>query len=167
MRLYVLFLAMCLLSPAARAQTVTIRNVSFPFTALEVGNTVEVKITGAAPNGTVGLSHSGGPPVTMGTTDGSGNWSITAVEEPIHVGSYHQTWLVNGVPLTPQNADGFLLPFAPKLPAFIVYANFVGSNCPPSSTGSSCEELDDPGIGFAVAVRVVDQLHISSSRIQS
>ena len=70
-----------------QGQTVSLRNLSAPNTKLEVGNTVEVRITGAAPNGTVTVVENGGPPYTFGTTDLFGNWSVTAVEAANYVGS--------------------------------------------------------------------------------
>jgi hypothetical protein len=89
---------------------------------------------GAQPFGTVTLAQNGYPPVTMGSTDSNGDWSISAVETSYHVGSYNQTWAVNGIAMTPLNPNATYLPWAPKLPVFTVYSNFTGSNCPQAST---------------------------------
>jgi hypothetical protein len=49
--------AMHLAGSAAHAQgTVTISNLSYPYTAIEVDNFVQVQITGAAPYGEVTVS---------------------------------------------------------------------------------------------------------------
>lgn len=112
---------------------VTIRNVSFPYTALEVGNTVQVSISGATPFGTVTVVENGGVPYAFGATDASGNWSVSNEETAPYVTNYNQVWYVNGSPLTPVNADPTYFPYAPRLPNFSVYSNFVGSNCPPQS----------------------------------
>lgn len=117
--------------------TVSLRNVSYPYTRLEVGNTVEVTITGAAPFGTVTVVENGGSPFEFGSTNGFGDWSTTGVETAGYVGSYNQRWYVNGVEMTPNNPDATYLPFAPRLPSFNVYTNFVGSNCAAQSTVSA------------------------------
>lgn len=44
---YCVSLALACLPAVALSQTVNLRNVSAPYTQLEVGNTVEVKIAGA------------------------------------------------------------------------------------------------------------------------
>ena len=136
MRLLVTALLSCSIF-LARGQSVAIRNVSHPNTKLEVGNTVEVKITGAPPGGTVTVVENGGSPFTFGTTDGSGDWSVSNVETSGYIGSYNQGY-VNGFPLTPLNPDATFLPYAPRLPAFQVYGNFGGSNCPGGTTSSTC-----------------------------
>ena len=82
--------------------------------------------------------ENGGSPFTFGTTDGSGNWSVSNVETSGYIGSYNQVWYVDGSPLTPINPNATFLPYAPSLPAFQVYGNFGGSNCPGGSTSSTC-----------------------------
>jgi hypothetical protein len=116
------------------AQIVSLRNVSYPGTALEVGNTVEVKITGAAPFASVTVVQNGDPPFFFGTTDGLGSWSTTAVEQQSNIGLYTQTWYVDGVAATPLNPSATYLASAPRLPSFSVYSNYVGINAPPIST---------------------------------
>ena len=58
------FFCVCFTLSAAFGQTgsVALRNVSVPFTSLEVGNIVEVTITGATPFGTVTVVQNGQPP---------------------------------------------------------------------------------------------------------
>ncbi len=132
-------LALSFLPCVVFSQTVTLRNVSAPNTRLEVGNTVEVKIAGAQSFGTVTLAQNGFPPVTMGQTDASGNWSISAVETIQHVGIYNQTWAVNGIAMTPLNPNPTYLPKAPRLPVFTVYSNYFWSNCAqPSTLATGC-----------------------------
>ncbi len=116
------------------SQTVTIRNVSYPGTGLEVGNTVEIKITGASPFGTVTVVENGNPPFTFGTTNIFGIFTITAVETTPYIGSYSQQWYVNGTAMTPINPDIVYFPFAPRLPFFQVSANYTGTNSAPQST---------------------------------
>ena len=73
------FVALIVLDPWPRrllAQIVTIANVSYPGTGLEVGDTVGVTIADAAPNGTVTVVTNGSPPYFYGYTDGNSNWSI-------------------------------------------------------------------------------------------
>lgn len=119
-------LAMLTLTATATAASVTLSNLSTPGTNIEVGNTVRVVITGAAPYGTVTVDQTkngvwGGGPIVMGSTDGNGYYSITATEGPGDVGSYTQVWAVNGVAANPTLQ-------------FSVYANYVGQRCPgPSS----------------------------------
>lgn len=117
------------------AQTVNIRNVSAPHTNLEVGNYAEIWITGAAPLKTVTVVQNGGGPYTMGTTDASGYWTVTAQQISAWIGSYNQTWYVDGVPVTP--ATPSTLPFGPSLPNYTVYANFVGSKIAAHSTSAA------------------------------
>jgi hypothetical protein len=126
-----------------QGQTVTLRNVSFPGTALEVGNTVEVAIEGATPLGQVTVVQNGAPPYVFGVTDGQGRWSVTALHGPSDVGTYHQVWSVNGVPLTPLNIPDAAVPFAPRLPNFTVYANHIGTRPPPpaSTAQSQCGSI--------------------------
>jgi hypothetical protein len=115
-------------------QTVTLRNVSFPGTALEVGNTVQVQISGAAPFVPVTVVQNGGAPYYFGDTDAFGNWSITAVETQAHVGGYEQFWCAGGIEAVALNPSQDYQFFAPRLPYFSVYSNFVGTNDPLIST---------------------------------
>jgi hypothetical protein len=131
------FLYVTFVGHSLSGQTVSLRNVSYPNTALEVGNTVQVQITGAAAFGTVTVVENGNPPFTFGTTDTLGNWSVTGVETSPYVGSYVQYWYVNGVSMTPSNPSSTYLPHAPKLPNFNVYSNYVGTNAPPQSTSTT------------------------------
>ena len=65
--------------------------------ALQVGDTWLVSITGATPNApvtaTVGSSTS-----SMGTTDGSGNFSLAGTARSQDVGTWNESWAVAGVP---------------------------------------------------------------------
>lgn len=123
----------------AQCATVSIRNVSYPFTPLEVGNTVEVRISGAAPLGTVTVVQNGNPPYTFGSTDASGSWSVQSVETSAYIGNYHQVWYVNGIEIPPANPDPTYLPDAPRLPTFTVFANSLPSGVPPRTSAiNSC-----------------------------
>ena len=90
---------------------------------MEIGSTVEVRITNAAPNGVVTVIQNGNPPYEFGFTDTNGQWSISAVEQQGNVGSYEQRWFVNGNPVTPANLTLSLFPWAPQLPVFQVYGS--------------------------------------------
>jgi len=71
-------------------------------TALQVGDTWLVSITGASPNAPVTVSGSmpsgsfSGTP--MGTTDGNGNWSKSGTAGSGDVGSWQESWAVGGAP---------------------------------------------------------------------
>jgi hypothetical protein len=119
--------------PLGFTQTVTLRNVSHPETHIEVGNIVEVRISGAAPFGTVTVVENGGSPYEFGTTGSSGNWSVTATESSAEIGPYTQTWYFDGVAMTPESPNIYL-PYQPIASSFTVYANFVGTNDAPQST---------------------------------
>lgn len=132
-----LFYSLCLAfpivchAPLLCAQgTVQLRNVSYPFTKLEVGDYVAVTITGAAPNGTVTFVQNGGSPYVWGMTDNAGNWSTPPglQESGSNVGDYYQTWYVNGVPVTPNNPDTNYFSYAPSLPSFSVGAGAFPSD---------------------------------------
>ena len=64
----------CLLAvmSSAFAQSVTLSNLSHPYTRIEVGNIVQISITGAAASGTVTVLFDGMGPTFVGYTDGSG-----------------------------------------------------------------------------------------------
>ncbi len=121
----------------AFCQSVTLRNVSFPLTGIEAGNTVAIDIAGAAHFGSVTVVQNGAAPFFFGTTDGSGAWSISALETAADVGVYNQVWYVNGVPLAPANANATYFASAARLPDFNVYANWVGSNDPAISNAKA------------------------------
>ena len=133
----ILWIAFVFLLQSAQAQTVTVKNLSAPFTTLEVGNWVEVEIINAAPNGLVEVIYPGQPPAPLGNTNASGYFYLTAQEGTQHVGIHNQTWTVNGVTVSPVNPDMSYFPYAPRLPEVIVEANHVGSLCAPSSTNQS------------------------------
>jgi hypothetical protein len=122
--------SLCLLVSSVHAQgTVSISNMSYPFTNLQVGNYVEVTITGAAPGGAVTVVQNGGSPYFFGTTDSvTGNWSTSAQETGDNVGDYYQTWYVNGVALTPNNPHQTDFSYGPQLPSFGVSAGYVASS---------------------------------------
>jgi hypothetical protein len=128
--------ALCLsaLTHSADAQAVAIRNLSYPGTGLEPGDTVAINITGGAPNGAVTVVTNGAPPYFYGYADSNGSWAITNTVVSGDVGSWTEVWYVNGVQLTPVNPNTTYVPYAPRLPAFTVYANHVGSNRPSQST---------------------------------
>lgn len=140
------FFCVCFTLSAAFGQTgsVALRNVSVPFTSLEVGNIVEVTITGATPFGTVTVVQNGQPPYVFGTTNAFGDWSVQATESQEYVGSYHQVWYVNGVQLTPTNPDPTYLPDAPRLPSFTVYSNAMSSGSPPVIPPSDFNSCGQP-----------------------
>ncbi len=129
----------------ANAQTVKLLNQSKPFTSLEVGNTFQIVIAGAAANGTVTFTLNGAGPFTAGTTDGSGNFSTTGTMGSSDVGSYSETWYVNGTAVTPSNPNANWIPFGPTLPNFTVFSNFTGTNCAGQSLAtSSCGGSSTP-----------------------
>jgi hypothetical protein len=130
----VLLLGALVVVPWTRAQTVTILNASYFGTGLEVGDTVEVYIEGAAPNAEVTVVANGGSPYSYGYTDGYGNWSNSSELEAGAVRSWTEYWYVNGSAMTPKNYDSVYLRWAPNLPDFSVYANYSGTNCPAQST---------------------------------
>src|SRR5580693_8331485 len=68
--------AMALTLPAV-AQTVSVMNVSHPLTALEPGNTIGNKITGAAASSPI-TANVNGTVYSVGNTDSSGNAMITS-----------------------------------------------------------------------------------------
>jgi len=144
MHCQIFFLAAIALYGTVYAQTVTIRNVSHPNTHIEVGNVVEVDISGAAQFGTVTVVQNGGAPYVFGETDIDGSWTVTAAETGGNVGAYNQHWFVNGVEMTPLNADTNWFPYAPALPDFSVYANFTGTNDPPPSNGAGVSGCGAP-----------------------
>lgn len=138
MRHLFLWLAILCMLLRADGASVRIRNVSFPHTALEVGNTVEVRIADATPFGTVTVIQGGAPPFIFGTTDGAGNWSTTQQETAEYVGTYNQTWYVNGIEIPPDNSHT-LSAHAPSLPVFQVFARYIGQNTlSPRDPGVSC-----------------------------
>jgi len=125
-KMVVFVLAMLSIAATATAASVVLKNVSKPGTNIEVGNTVQVEITGAAPFGTVTVDQTkddvwGGGPVVMGSTDGNGYYSVTATEGADNIGKYTQVWAVNGIAANPTLQ-------------FNVYRNYVGGNCPTPSS---------------------------------
>jgi len=99
----------------ARAQSVAIQNVSYPGTALEVGETVGISISGGTPGSSVTVNING-TLYSVGTTDGSGNWSTTSsITSGFADTDWTEHWYVNGTETTPSNSD---LLFAPTLPVF-------------------------------------------------
>ena len=137
----------CMPIPSAWAQgKVRLNNSSAPYTHIEAGNWVEIRITGAAANGTVTFTqrfNSGplGGPYNAGQTNSSGFFSLTVQEQSSNVGSYEQHWFVNdgvnNVEMTADNPDPGWLPWAPHLPFFVIYANFLGMNCPGQSMAAA------------------------------
>jgi hypothetical protein len=124
------------------AQTVTLANLSTPKTSIEVGNTVQVTITGGVPHGTVTVDQTkdgvwGGGPLVVGSADASGTFVITATEGPGDVGTYRQIWAIAGVAANPNPLS------------FQVFANFVGQRCPgPSTIGMGRYWIWSP-VGYA------------------
>lgn len=103
--------------------------MSYPYTTLEVGNYVQVLITGATPGGVVSVVQNGGAPYTFPVAvDGSGNWSTSAQETGDYVGDYYQTWYVNGVALTPSDPYAQYFSYGPQLPSFSVSAGYFPSS---------------------------------------
>ena len=127
---------------AINAQTVTLRNVSFPGTGIEVGTTVEVRIAGGALFSSVTVVENFGAPYFFGTTDGNGDWSVTATEALGNVGPYNQSWYVDGLLMNPINLSPVYQPFAPGLPTFAVHNNSLINNCPIPSTANACSYAD-------------------------
>lgn len=138
MRLRTIILGIAVALPAF-CQSVTLRNVSFPLTGIEAGNTVQIDITGAAPWAPVTVVQNGAAPFYFGDTDAYGDWSITNSESAGDVGPYNQVWYVGGVAVTPANPNATYFGAAALLPDFNVYANWVGSNDPAiSSSKAGC-----------------------------
>lgn len=71
-------------------------------TALQVGDTWLVAITGASPNSPVTVSGSGNTgsfgATSMGSTDSNGNYSKSGAVGAGEVGSWSEQWAVGGVP---------------------------------------------------------------------
>ncbi len=92
-------------SPLAMAMvgTVVLNNVTNPNWGanFNVGDTLQVIISGAMPNQPVYVSDSVNGTSTMGTTDGNGNFTYVAVEQTSNVGSYTQVWTVGNITASP------------------------------------------------------------------
>jgi len=125
------------LTYSLQAQTVQVRNDSYPGTALEVGNTVGVYISGGTYNQEVTVVANGGSPFVYGNLDMTGAWSHQSLIIS-GGGTSNQTWYLDGTPITPNNLSTTYFPKAPKLPGVLVYNNYVGSNCPGALSGAYC-----------------------------
>ena len=142
MRFMLFALGLCTyLTCAAGQGSVTLTNLTSPFTQLEVSDVAQISISGAAPNSAVTVSLNGGSPYYYGQTDGSGNWSTTSTMTSALLGGADQItateyWYVGGVALTPTVPSSWL-DLAPTLPTFNVYANYSGSNCELQLTAAS------------------------------
>ncbi len=92
-------------SPLAMAMvgTVVLNNVTNPNWGanFNVGDTLQVIISGAMPNQPVYVSDSVNGTSTMGTTDGNGNFTYVAVEQTSSTGSYTQVWTVGNITASP------------------------------------------------------------------
>lgn len=78
------------------------RNLTHPGQDFQAGDSFQLQITGAKPNQPVAVyaEQNGVPatsPTSMGSTDGSGNFSITGTEASGDVGSWLERWTVAGV----------------------------------------------------------------------
>jgi hypothetical protein len=129
---------------AANAQfegLVTLRNVSAPYTTLEVGQTLQVDIVDARPFSTVWFTYDNDGVLYMGCgadgcqTDGVGNWTLVVGPiGPEYVGFHEEHWYVGDTPddvveVFPNNPDDGLA-YAPHLPTFRIARYFQGTNCP-------------------------------------
>ncbi len=92
-------------SPLAMAMvgTVVLNNVTNPNWGanFNVGDTLQVIISGAMPNQPVYVSDSVNGTSTMGSTDGNGNFTYVAVEQTSSIGSYTQVWTVGNITASP------------------------------------------------------------------
>jgi hypothetical protein len=87
----------------AMVGTVVLNNVTNPDWGanFNVGDTLQVIISGAMPNQPVYVSDSVNGTSTMGTTDGNGNFTYVAVEQTSSIGSYTQVWTVGNITASP------------------------------------------------------------------
>ena len=66
-------------------------------TPLTVGDTFQVLVSGAPPNGQVTVTRSDGASATLGTTDANGNYTYSgAINSTYPLGDFLETWDVNG-----------------------------------------------------------------------
>jgi hypothetical protein len=100
--------------------------------ALQVGDTWLVSITGASPNAPVTVT-AGGNTTPMGTTDGSGNFSLSGAARAQDVGTWNESWAVGGVP---SGAFSFTVSAAPAA-AISTPASSGASVGTGTSTGSA------------------------------
>ena len=138
MRFLQIAFLICLAFAVASAQgSATLRNLSHPATAIEVGNNVEVDLVGANPYGSVTLTLDGSS-AYVGQTDGFGNFSITATETAGYAGSHIERWYVDGVEVRyPDPSCSGYLGYQPALPFFNVYDNDPFVTCSSQSTSTS------------------------------
>ena len=137
MRLLFAAFAACVSVYSVDGQTVAIYNSSHPLTSIEVGDTVQISIEGAATNGTVTVVFDGGGPYFEGYTDGTGSFLVSTAETSYYKGAHAEYWYVDGAAMAPNNPNATYLPYAPALPSFTVYDNYFASNCPAQSTSTS------------------------------
>jgi len=89
-------------APAAKTYTASIalNNLSRPGQSFQVGDLYQVVISGAAPNAPVtnSASQNGASlgTTSYGSTDGSGNFTISGTLQSEHVGSWIEQWTVGG-----------------------------------------------------------------------
>jgi hypothetical protein len=131
----------------ANAQILRIENATIPRTQIEVGQQIDIIITGAAANApvTFRLNVNGGgwtgphPALPGGMTDGSGNFTLTTgMMTGFDVATYEEEWFVNGSQIFPTNPSAINYPLAPSLPTFTVYNNAGGMCAPRSLAATSC-----------------------------
>lgn len=157
-------------SLAGAEGTVSLQNVTHPFTKLQVNDFVRVNITGATPYGTVTVVQNGQAPHVFGSTDADGNWQITAEETIEFIGSYTQYWYVNGAALTPANPDPTMFAWAPALPNFSVAQKVLVSNNPvPLGSGqfNTCGAVPLSQVKwgkYPVAFRSIDGNYVSETQ---
>jgi hypothetical protein len=87
--------------------TASLSNDSAPYTHLEYGQQVTVKIRGAAPLSTVQAILNGGPLTTVGRTNAAGAFTVSAVEGGAesypNFDSYEEYFYVGGTYVEPSN----------------------------------------------------------------
>lgn len=104
------WLMMALLATAAQSvaqaqPSVTLTNTTRGGTDLIAGDNFRIDVTGGSPNAavTVGMTKNGSSLGTwsMGTTNGSGTYTLTGSVSAGDVGSWTETWYVGGVQAVP------------------------------------------------------------------
>lgn len=94
-----------------------------PFTQ---GDSFTLTITGGKPNAPVTVAENGGAPVNVGTTDGSGMYSVSGTWVAANLGTHAQVWYTGGVPA---NAISFVV-YPPPTPNQSGSGSQQSTTCP-------------------------------------
>lgn len=125
---------------------------------LQPGDTWVISIKGGSPNSPVVVSFSGSNPsagqtATIGTTDASGNFSLSGSVLTSQVGTYTEAWTVGGTPAG-NFSFSVALPTAPSPPS--------GGGAPPPSGGTGGGAPPPGGGGATVTTSWFTQSMIDS-----